>query len=67
MFYHRPKALVTLCLFYQQKQNALQRMKMISVGKSSDKLEQGITRAEDIRNLQSDNANLTALVLKVVS
>jgi hypothetical protein len=40
-------------------------MKMISVGKSAAKLEAGVQRAEDLRNVQSDNANLTALVLKV--
>lgn len=40
-------------------------MKMISVGKSSEKLEAGMRKAEDLRNVQSENANLTALVLKV--
>jgi hypothetical protein len=39
-------------------------MKMISVGKSAAKLEAGLQRAEDLRNVQSENANLTALVLK---
>lgn len=47
------------------QQNALQRMKMISVGKSTEKLERGLNRAEDLRNVQSENASLTALVLKV--
>eukprot|EP00049_Salpingoeca_infusionum_P015164 m.291361 g.291361 ORF g.291361 m.291361 type:complete len:2463 (-) comp15826_c0_seq4:3727-11115(-) len=50
---------------FEVRKTALQRMKAISVGKSTQKLEQGIQRAEDLRNVQSENANLTALVLKM--
>eukprot|EP00045_Choanoeca_perplexa_P017677 m.261627 g.261627 ORF g.261627 m.261627 type:complete len:2130 (+) comp17602_c0_seq2:143-6532(+) len=50
---------------YSVRQTALQRMKMISVGKSAEKLEAGLQRAEDLRNVQSENASLTALVLKM--
>ena len=63
--------MVILCMCYCSchclpcLQTALQRMKMISVGKSTEKLERGLNRAEDLRNVQSENASLTALVLKV--
>lgn len=50
-------------------QSALERIKIISKGRSAlakAKLEAGITRAENLRDVQSENSNLTSLVLKVV-
>jgi hypothetical protein len=40
-------------------------MKMLSVGKSDDKFDEASAKAKEMRNVQSENASMTALVLKV--
>lgn len=40
-------------------------MKMLSVGKSDEKFDQASSKAKEMRNVQSENASMTALVLKV--
>lgn len=42
-------------------------MKLLGVGKSDAKFVEAQSRAKEMRNVQSENASMTALVLKVRS